>query len=91
VSDPAEVKAVAIAFERDANRVDVSAGDAALSVDTHLVHDPACGAQQWYSPLAAGTDASVGVTKTTGYWGSALGTHWNQTDRKSSFFGTFVY
>lgn len=90
VSDVAEVKAVPITFRRDADRVDVAAGDAALSVLTKLDHDPTCGAQQWFSPLAS-AEAAVGVTRTLGYWGSALGTRWNQTDRKSSFVGTFAY
>ena len=90
VSDVVEVKAVPIEFTRTAERVDVAAGDAAVSVSTTLVHDPSCGAQQWFSPLAR-TEAALGVTRTTGYWGSALGTKWNQVDRKSSFFGTFRY
>ena len=90
VSDVVEVKAVPIAFSRNADRVDVAAGDAALSVSTTLVHDPSCGAQQWFTPLAR-TEAELGVTRTQGYWGSALGAKWNQVDRRSSFFGTFKY
>ena len=90
VADVVEVKAVPIAFNRNADRVDVAAGDAALSVSTTLVHDPSCGAEQWFTPLAR-TQAKLGVTKTQGYWGSALGAKWNQVDRRSSFFGTFRY
>jgi hypothetical protein len=90
VSDVVEVKAVPISFQRTAERVDVVAGEAALSVSTTLVHDPSCGAQQWFTPLAR-TEAELGVTRTQGYWGSALGAKWNQVDRRSSFFGTFRY
>jgi hypothetical protein len=90
VSDVVEVKDVPISFRRSAERVDVSAGEAALSVGTTLVHDPSCGAQQWFTPLAR-TEAELGVTRTQGYWGAALGAKWNQTDRRSSFFGRFRY
>lgn len=90
VSDVVDVKPVPIRFHRDADRVEVAAGDAALSVSTTLVHDPSCGAQQWFSPLAR-ADAALGVTKTQGYWGTALGARWNQIDRRSSFFGKFSY
>jgi hypothetical protein len=91
VSDIVEVKAVPIAFRRADDRVEVVAGDAGLSVATRLEHDPSCGAMRWFSPLARATDASVGVTRTTGYWGRALGTRWSQQDRRSAFFGTFTY
>lgn len=90
VSDVVDVKAVPIRFHRDADQVEVTAGDAALSVSTTLIHDPSCGAEQWFSPLAR-TEAELGVTKTQGYWGTALGARWNQVDRRSSFFGTFRY
>ena len=90
VSDVVEVKAVPISFRRTAERVDVAAGDAALSVSTTLVHDPGCGAEQWFTPLAR-TEAELGVTRTQGYWGSSLGAKWSQVDRRSSFFGTFKY
>lgn len=91
VSDVVEVKAVPVVFRREADRVTVVAGDAGLSVSTTLEHDPSCGAMQWFSPLAATRDASLGVTRTTGYWGQALGTRWSQRDRRSAFFGTFAY
>ncbi len=91
VSDVVEVKAVPIAFRRAPDRIEVVAGDAGLSVSTTLEHDPSCGAMQWFSPLAATREASLGVTRTTGYWGRALGTRWSQRDRRSAFFGTFAY
>ncbi len=91
VSDVVEVKAVPVAFQRQADRVTVVAGDAGVSVSTTLEHDPSCGAMRWFSPLAAAADAAVGATRTTGYWGSALGTRWSQRDRRSAFFGTFTY
>jgi len=91
VSDVVEVKAVPITFVGGADTVRVSAGDAVVAVTKHFDHDPNCGAQQWYSPLAAMADAEIGVTNVTGFSGDALGTKWRQQDRKSAFFGTFVY
>ncbi len=91
VSDVVEVKPVPIVFTRDASHVRVSAGLAELDVSTHFDHDPYCGAMQWYSPLAAMSRSALGVTLKVGYMGSALGTRWEQQDRKSAFFGTFAY
>ena len=90
-SDVVEVKAVPITFVGGADTVRVSAGDAVVAVTKRFDHDPNCGAQQWYSPLASMTDAASGVTNMTGYAGGSLGTRWRQFDRKSAFFGTFVY
>jgi len=91
VSDVVEVKAVPITFVGDADTVRVSAGDAVVAVTKHFDHDPNCGAQQWYSPLSSVADAEIGVTNMTGYDGGSLGTKWRQRDRKSAFYGTFVY
>jgi len=91
VSDIVEVKAVPIAFTRSASEVEVEAGEAVLSVSTKFEHDPNCGAEQWYSPLASMSDVSLGVTKQTAWSGTSLGATWRQQDRKSAFYGTFVY
>jgi hypothetical protein len=91
VSDVVELESVPISFTRDARAVRVSAGEARLDVSTKFEHDPNCGAMQWYSPLAAMQNPSIGVTRTIDYSGAALGTRWEQRDRKSAFYGTFVY
>jgi hypothetical protein len=91
VSDIVEVTAVPITFVGSADTVRVSAGEAVVKVTKHFDHDPNCGAQQWYSPLASVAGAEIGVTNLTGFSGDALGTKWRQLDRKSAFFGTFVY
>ena len=91
VSDVVEVTAVPITFVQNDAAVQVAAGDAVLAVTKRLDHDPNCGAQQWYSPLATVAGAEVGVTNVTGYSGGSLGTRWRQLDRKSAFYGTFVY
>lgn len=85
-----EVSAAPVTFARSGDRVDVSAGAATLSIGTVLVHDANCGATQWFHPLATVADASLGVTRSQVYWGTALGTRWRQVDKKSSFWGTFA-
>ena len=91
VADVVEVTAVPITFVQSAAAVQVAAGEAVLAVTKHVDHDPNCGAEQWYSPLATVAGAAVGVTNVTGYSGGSLGARWRQQDRKSAFFGTFVY
>jgi hypothetical protein len=91
VTDVVEVKSVPVTFEREGDRLKVAAGEAKLDVLMRLEHDPACGAAQWFSPLTRTTEAAVGVSKTHAYSGAALGTTWQQVDRKSAFFGKFAY
>jgi hypothetical protein len=90
VSDVVDVKAVPIAFARDPHHVTVHAGEAALDVTPHMHHDPNCGALQWFDPLAKTSSAELGMTNTQAWSGSSLGSQWNQTDRRSSFVGTFA-
>lgn len=89
IQDVIDVKAVPIAFERDGAHVAVRAGEATLDVSTHMHHDPSCGALQWFTPLADTEHAQLGMTKTQAWSGSSLGAKWSQSDRRSSFFGTF--
>ena len=90
VRDIVDVKAVPIVFSKDGHHVEVHAGEAALDVSTHLHHDPTCGALQWFEPLATTSAAELGLTRTQTWSGSSLGSQWDQTDRKSSFIGTFA-
>lgn len=84
-----DVKAVPIAFRRDAAEVDVHAAEAKLQVSTCADHSATCGAMQWFTPLAATVDAHIGTTMLQAWSGSSLGTEWSQGDRRSSFIGTF--
>src|SRR5262245_37867024 len=90
IRDVVDVKAVPIDFTRDGAHVAVAAGEARLDVMTHMHHDPTCGALQWFQPLAKTTDPTMGVTVDQSWTGSSLGTQWAQSDRRSSFFGTFA-
>ncbi len=85
-----DVAAVPITFKRTADEVVVAAADARMAISTKVVHDPDCGAMQWFHPLSSGTEAQVGVTKSQVYSGAALGAKWQQAGKKSAFFGTFA-
>jgi len=90
IRDVVDVKTVPIDFTRDGSHVAVAAGEARLDVMTHVHHDPSCGALQWYQPLAKTSDPTMGITVDQSWTGSSLGTQWAQSDRRSSFFGTFA-
>jgi hypothetical protein len=86
-----QVTPAPIQFSDHGGEIDVTAGPASLEVSKHLTHDPTCGAQQWFHPLAAVDDAAIGVTAQHVFTGSALGTKWSDPNKRSSFFGTFTY
>jgi hypothetical protein len=92
VANAVAVQRVPVSFRRDAESVQVSAGDASLDVATNARHSPACGAIQWFNPLSR-LDAKpgIGLTRSQAWTGPALGAQWRQVDRRSSFFGTFSY
>ena len=91
VTDVVELKPVAIEFTKDSESFRVSAGSASLDVARKVEHSPACGAMQWYQPLARTDENEIGLTRSQAWSGQGLGTQWKQLDRKSSFFGTFSY
>ena len=68
-----------------------SAGDAQLQVEAHIHHDPSCGAMLWFHPLSRGAEAEVGLTRNQTFTGQALGTRWQQIDKRSAFVGTFAF
>jgi hypothetical protein len=86
-----QVTPAPIAFADRGGEIAVSAGPATLEVSKHLTHDPTCGAQQWFHPLASVDDAAIGVTAQHLFTGAALGTKWSDPNKRSSFFGTFSY
>ena len=91
MQDIVQVTTAPIRFASSAHQVEVSTGDAKLAVQRHVHHDPNCGAMQWFHPLAAGTDASLGMTETHVFSGRALGTRWSDPNKKSAFVGSFAY
>jgi hypothetical protein len=85
------VTATSIQFNDKADEVNVTTNQVTLGVNKHLEHDPSCGAQQWFHPLAAVDDAAIGVTERHSFTGSNLGTKWSDPNKPSAFFGTFSF
>ncbi len=90
IDEVVNVSAAPVTFESNGHEVRVAAADASLAVARHLHHDPSCGAMQWFHPLAAVKEASMGLTATNTFSGRALGTRWSDPNRRSGFVGTFT-
>ena len=86
-----ELRAVPIMFDRRGVDVRVTAAEAKLDVTTKFEHSPTCGATRWFDPLATTIGAELGLARSHEWSGDAPGAKWAQTDRKSSFVGTFSY
>jgi len=86
-----QVTPAPISFADHGSEIAVTAGSASLEVNKHLTHDPTCGAQLWFHPLASVDNATVGVADAHAFTGAALGTKWSDPNRRSAFFGTFSY
>ena len=80
-----------ILFADRGGEIQVSAPQVSLDVSKHMIHDPSCGAMQWFHPLAAVDQADMGLAAEHSFTGSGLGTKWSDPNRRSAFFGTFSY
>ncbi|MBZ5560583.1 MAG: DUF1326 domain-containing protein [Acidobacteriia bacterium] len=89
-----QVTPAPITFADNGGEIQVATGPGgpvALEVAKHMTHDPTCGAQLWFHPLASIDDATLGLTAQHSFTGSSLGTKWSDPNKRSSFFGTFTY
>jgi hypothetical protein len=86
-----QVTSAPIQFADHGSEIEVATGPVSLDVSKHLVHDPSCGAQQWFHPLASMDEAAMGLAAAHAFTGSALGTKWSDPNKRSAFFGTFSY
>jgi hypothetical protein len=86
-----DVRAVPISFVRQGVDTRVTAAEARLDVTTRFEHSPTCGATQWFDPLASTITAELALTRANAWSGASPGATWTQTDRKSSFVGTFSF
>ena len=86
-----QVAPAPIAFADHGSEIAVSAPNVTLEVNKHMTHDPTCGAQQWFHPLSAVNEATIGVADQHLFTGSVLGTKWSDPNKRSAFFGTFSY
>jgi len=78
-----------ITFADAGASIHIATSNVALDVTKEISHDPTCGAQQWFSPLAATDHAHMGQADQNAFTGSALGTKWSDPNKRSAFFGTF--
>jgi hypothetical protein len=62
-----------------------------LTVNKEMKHDPSCGAMQWFKPFTTLADATMGVAEEHSFDGNGLNTKWSAPNKRSAFFGTFVY
>ena len=81
-----------IRFATSQSSVEVSVpGSMQLTVNKTMKHDPSCGAMQWFKPFSAIEQSAIGVAEAHSFSGQGLGTKWSAPDKRSAFFGTFVY
>jgi hypothetical protein len=81
-----------IRFATSPTYVEVSVPDTLmLTVNKEMKHDPSCGAMQWFKPFTALADAAMGVAEEHSFDGNGLNTKWSAPNKRSAFFGTFVY
>ena len=78
-----------ITFTDAGQSIHVATANVALDVTKEINHDPSCGAQQWFHPLANVNRENMGTTDQNAYTGSLLGTKWSDPNKRSAFFGTF--
>jgi hypothetical protein len=78
-----------IQFADRHDEIAVSAPKVALNIGKHTEHGPACGAQQWFHPLATVDNPTIGTTNEHSFNGSELGSKWSDPNKASAFFGTF--
>ncbi len=90
ISEVVEVKALPVTFDSSAHAVQVSAGDATLSVTKHMHHDPSCGATKWFTPFTRLESPTMGITEALSYSGRELDTRWSDPHKRSSFYGDFT-
>lgn len=81
-----------VRFATSPNYVEVSVPETMmLTVNKEMKHDPSCGAMQWFKPFTKLADAAMGVAEEHSFDGNGLNTKWSAPNKRSAFFGTFVY
>ena len=85
------IQSIPIQFADQGHEIAVTAPKIAMNVGRHAEHNAGCGAEQWFHPLAAVTDATIGMTNENSFSGSELGSKWSDPDKVSAFFGKFTY
>lgn len=92
ITQVVRVDTAPIRFATSQNYVEVSVPESMqLTVNKTMKHDPSCGAMQWFKPFSAIEQSAMGVAEAHSFSGAGLGTKWSAPDKRSAFFGTFVY
>ena len=92
ITEVVRVDTAPIKFATSQNYVEVSVPESMqLTVNKEMKHDPSCGAMQWFKPFSTVEHAAMGVAEAHSFSGQGLGTKWSAPDKRSAFFGTFVY
>ena len=92
ITQVVRVDTAPIRFATSQQYVEVSVPDSMqLTVNKSMKHDPSCGAMQWFKPFSALQESAMGVAEAHSFTGHGLGTKWSAPDKRSAFFGTFVY
>ncbi len=86
-----DVAPVKFATSQKYVEVSVPANSILLTVNKEMKHDPSCGAMQWFKPFTKLADAALGVAEEHSFDGQGLNTKWSAPNKRSAFFGTFVY
>jgi len=85
------INSAPIRFADQGEQITVQAPKLAMNVAKHADHTSTCGAQQWFHPLAAVENPTIGTTNENSFSGSELGSKWSDPNKVSAFFGTFSY
>jgi hypothetical protein len=92
ITQVVRVETAPIKFATSQRYVEVSVPESMqLTVNKEMKHDPSCGAMQWFKPFSTLEHAAMGVAEAHSFSGQGLGTKWSAPDKRSAFFGTFVY
>jgi hypothetical protein len=92
ITEVVRVDVAPVRFATSQHYVEVSVPDTMmLTVNKEMKHDPSCGAMQWFKPFTNLADAAMGVAEEHAFDGNGLNTKWSAPNKRSAFFGTFVY
>jgi hypothetical protein len=92
ITQVVRVDTAPITFAASPDYVEVSVPDSMqLTVKKEMKHDPSCGAMQWFKPFSTLEHSAMGVAEAHSFSGQGLGTKWSAPDKRSAFFGSFVY
>ena len=93
ITEIIRVDAAPIAFDSTEQSVAVEVPDTLrLSINKTIVHDPSCGAMQWFTPFSRQLVApAMGTADAHAFTGTGLNSRWSAPHKKSAFFATFAY